>query len=513
MDNFDKMLKNAMQDPSHLEKSPSLSADEKARILQLTMNNIAEEIKIENKGVLKMKKFRRKLPIILAAALGVSVVSVSAATYFHMKAPLAQSLQTTPSEAASIPIGGVDLISSDSQNDVTINALQVIGDHYGFYVLLELTSPSFTDEKIDFEDSMVTIDGIDTLYWDFNPVSYADHTVSAVLNVRTPANVVGKTLDLCLENLKTEETTLSGKWHLNWNLAYEDVSQTYSVGQMINLYGGKANFDSILISPLSVYVTLTEEELFDTYGEANDTITVKLKDGTIITSNPDNTYNDTTVIGLYLGKLIEPSQIESITFAGVEVSMNADFEITENGIGKVLTISHTPHEKEINKLLKAESDAFINHLGASSNVQVNMTITYDYQMPDERFTVNYIATVTHGDHTTTSYQALSDFNLTNGTRNNSAEGIDLSIITNAIANKRYELKTQDLALAEAQKAYLSTLTATDLDTLFNSINFTEDKGNLIYPTTFMLANDDTMLVSIPAPSKSGDHIEFVVSPE
>ena len=513
MDNFDKMLKNAMQDPNHLEQSPSLSLGEKARILQLTMNNIAEEIKIENKGVIKMKKYRRKLPIILAAALGVSIVSVSAATYFHMKAPLAQTLQTTPSEAATIPIGGTDLISSDFQNDVKIQALQVIGDHYGFYVLLELTSPSFTDEKIDFEDAMVTIDGVDTLYWDLKPVSYEDHTVAAILNVRTPDDVVGKTIDLSLEKLKTEKTTIPGKWHLSWDLDYEDVSEEYGVGQLIDLYGGKATLDSIFVSPLSVYVKLTEEEPFNTYGEFNDAITVKLKDGTVITSNPDNTYNDTTVIGLYLGKLIDSSQIESVTFAGVEVTMNTDFKVADNGIGKILIVSNTPHENELNKLLKAESDAFIAHLGASNDDQVDMAITYDYQLPYERFTVNYTATVTHADQTTTSYNALSDFNLTNGTRNNSADGIDLSIITNAIANNRYELKTQDNKLAKEQKDYLSALPSSTIDTLFNSINFTEANGSLVYPTTFMLANDDTMLVSIPAPSKLGDHIEFVVSPE
>lgn len=322
MDDFDQLLKNAKQNADYLDTKASLSSAEKTRILNLTLENITQEVHSEKKGAIKMIKMKKRLPIILAATLGFGVVSISAATLFHLKAPLAQSVNVSQNEADSIAVAGSDIMATSTNEDVTVNATQVIGDKYGFYVLLELSSPKFTDQNINFDETNVEIKGVDTLAWDFNTISYKDHTVYAVVNVRTPDNLITKDIHLTLSNLISNNTTTKANWDLNWKLDYSDVSKEYTVNKMIDIYGGKALFNKVYVSPLSVYITLDEKETFDTYGDFDDSITVKMRDGSVITSNSDNVYNDTTVIGLYLGKLTNPSDIENVTFAGLEVPIN-----------------------------------------------------------------------------------------------------------------------------------------------------------------------------------------------
>lgn len=513
MDDLDQLIKDAKQNTDYMANRAPLSSAEKERILNLTLGKIAQEMNMETKGVIRMKKIKKRLPIILAATLCLGVVSISAATFFHLKAPLAKSVNVTTSEANTIGVAGADLMACCSQSGVTINATQVIGDQYGFYVLLEMSSPEFTNQNISFDDSMVEIDGVDALTWDFNTVSYENHTVYGVINVRTPDNLIGKDIHITLNQLTTDTQYIADAWKLNWKLDYQDVSKEFAVNQMIELYGGKALFESVYVSPLSVYVTLDEKEAFKTYGDFDDTITVKLHDGSVITSNSDNVYNDTTVIGLYLGKLTNLSDIESVTFGGIEVPINSNFEVQENDAGKKLVVSNVgSNEADINRILEEDSTAIIQSFDLTSGT-LDMDITYDYQEPNSRLVVTYTGLYTHTSSYPTSFYAISDIDLQKATRRNCADTIDLSLVKEALKSGQFEILADSEELKSAQRDYVMNLSDDVLDALLSDINFSDKNGSVQKPQVFLLDQEDTLLVSLTTCHAIGDHIELVITPQ
>ena len=514
MDDFDQLLKNVKHNTDYLDTRAALSSAEKTRILNLTLENITQEIHSEKKGVIKMRKMKKRLPIILAATLGLGVASISAATLFHLKAPLAQSVNVTTNEADSIAVAGTDIMASSSQEGVTVNATQVIGDQYGFYVLLELSSPDFTSQNIDFEETNIEINGVDTLAWDFNTISYKDHTVYAVVNVRTPNNLINKDIHVTLSNLTSDNKNTKATWDLTWKLDYSDVSKEFAVNQMIDIYGGKAIFNSVYVSPLSVYVTLEEKEAFDTYGNFDDSITVKMRDGSVITSNSDNSYNDTTVIGLYLGKLTNLSDIQSVTFAGIEVPINSHFSIEDNGAAKKLVVSNIGNnESTINQLLQEDADAIINAFDID-NGQINMNIDYDYQEPNNRLVVTYTGDyqLKDGSYPLT-YYAVSDIDLQKAERRTSVNQIDPSLIKEALHTGNFEINVKDDKLKKAQKDYVMNLSDEEFNAILSDVNFTNTNGKVTMPQAFMVDNEDTLMISLPAIHAIGDHIELTIMPQ
>ena len=65
MDDFDQLLKNVKHNTDYLDTRASLSSAEKTRILNLTLENITQEIHSEKKGVIKMRKMKKRWQMLL----------------------------------------------------------------------------------------------------------------------------------------------------------------------------------------------------------------------------------------------------------------------------------------------------------------------------------------------------------------------------------------------------------------------------------------------------------------
>lgn len=314
MRNLEELLKNIKQVNTFIEPTP-LNTTEKEILLNKTMAKINAERKV---GLTMSHK--KRFTLLVAATLSMSVIAISATTLFQMNDTFAKYFNFNAEKEQSKPLPGMDVKESVTEKDVTIDATQVVGDGYGFYVLLEVKAPHLSSKCIDFENINVTIDKADTLSWNYVIASHTQDTTSIILNVQTSENLIGQKINLTLTNLLTDTSTLQASWPLSWTLDYKDVSKLFDVNQMIDLYGGKALFKTVAISPFSVYVNLVEKEAFSLHGGPyDDTIIVTLNDGTVLTSTSDNTFNDTTTIGMTFGKIIDLSTIKSITFAGTQV--------------------------------------------------------------------------------------------------------------------------------------------------------------------------------------------------
>lgn len=340
-----------------------LETDEKKRIYNLAMSEIEKETRertsqetetksqgrnfgeqeagkktsgrgIEKKG--RMIKHHTVL-VVLAAVLAFGLVACAVAYHYS------DAFRTYFGSAGDdVKISGTVLLAEESFEGVTVRAKEVVGDSYGCYIYYQIEVKDIEDWQLP-EAEEVSIELPATSYTVLDPAQGAvnGNTADFIIGVRTSENLQGMKCKFTLSNPGYYDASdrfvpfCEHDFSLSFDLNYEDVPTEIDVNKEISIYGGKATFDKISISPLSVTVFLTETEQFKREaselpeGESvNDQLTVRFMDGSIRDSyclaDDYDIFDDTTVISMGFHKMVSLDDIENITFAGVTVP------ITEN---------------------------------------------------------------------------------------------------------------------------------------------------------------------------------------
>lgn len=334
MKDIDEVLNDINKYESFHNES-SLEGDEKKRILEMTMKKINDESikKSRNVGFSK----RKICLLIIASILIFSMVGASVAVIFKWNEKLSNYLKVDKAQKEELNSTGMEINESVTENNLTITAVQSVGDKYGIYILLDILAPEdiTLSKDYDFSRIKMKIDGLVAYQSKFSIIDAKNNTATLLVSVNTSENVNGKKItlemnDLGYYNINDDEqfnSVIKGVWNLSWNLNYKDVSKDYKVNRNMKIYGGEAVFESINVSPFSATVILSEKTKFDIHShdspwDNNQGLSVKLKNGDIIDmNNCGNIFDDTIVITMSFGRIIDVNEIESISFDGEEVKI------------------------------------------------------------------------------------------------------------------------------------------------------------------------------------------------
>ena len=157
-------------------------------------------------------------------------------------------------------------------------------------------------------------------------------------------NLTGKEICFTLMDLgdgrgEDFRSIVDGEWNLKWKLSYQNNAKKIKVNKRIDLYGGKYNWDSISISPLSVSVstTMIEQGIIhqsdDETVDLNDESYVDFADGTRLNKeymDTDDIYMDGANVSMTFHSIKEFDDIVSVTFAGVTIPVNPDNRQSKN---------------------------------------------------------------------------------------------------------------------------------------------------------------------------------------
>ncbi|MDD6213640.1 MAG: DUF4179 domain-containing protein [Firmicutes bacterium] len=361
MTEFEKTLKDLKNEPKDAE---ALSEEEKKSILGKTLLKIGKKRRL--KTVLS-----KKTAIVCAVAI-VCIGAVSAATeIFNMKPEFARYFRTENNQ--DVPAIGTDISLFDEKHGIKLTAEQVIGDDFGFYVLLKLKgdgSSEYTFESVD-----VNVEGSKvTQCSDLVQIGCEDaDSASYMLHIITDGNVIGKRITISCKNAginnfdpdKQEyvfDTARKGTWKISWALNYNSVANAVDVNREVNVFGGTVNWKKVSISPVSATVFLEKKTDYQTEcEEPNDTLIVQLKDGTRFRSDyadSSDVLNNVDTISLYFGRIVDFNDVESISFSGETVQINENdseqnrISYANNNVG--ITVSLT---EKLNDVISNETES------------------------------------------------------------------------------------------------------------------------------------------------------------
>lgn len=263
-------------------------------------------------GTKKKTRFVPRVGLAVAAAaacltIGAGAAEITTGAVSDFFAPLFGTAHTEIIDSIGYPVG-----VSDSSGGVTITADAIIGDTNNVCVLFTLTKDdgsawenipdsgylSFEDSSLDF--NLLEADGFSSAHggsWFIdetpgdNVLQYVEQrTVDGSIQ-RCGAKETMKNLCVWNDETETMETVAKGKWTLRFDLDFEDTTQAFPSGQMVEFLGEPATVTDITFSPIAFRIDLeqarTEYPLQDSYKyldgktEALDAMQVllELKDG------------------------------------------------------------------------------------------------------------------------------------------------------------------------------------------------------------------------------------------
>ena len=351
MSHLDRMLEGMKEyEPDQNEVDEMMDESEKERLLNSVTGKIEKEKEtLETKGGRRKKKHinvKQRITKIAAAIALVFItgnVVVVGATMLHLNEKfLSYFGQDELNESESEEnYRKVDATSVDK--GVTIEVDQVLGDDHGFYALFSVKGVKDAERVIEpnFRDYNVVIEGIeDDVPISYNVLKIYDDTedeFSFMLKVNSQ-NLTGKEISFILMDFGDGQSDdfrsiVDGKWDLKWKLSYQNNAKKIKVNKQIDLYGGKYNWDSISISPLSVSVstTMIEEGVVhqsdDEMLDLNDEFYVDFADGTRLNKefmDTDDIYMDGANVSMTFHSIKDFDDVVSVTFAGVTIPVNPD---------------------------------------------------------------------------------------------------------------------------------------------------------------------------------------------
>ena len=351
MSKLDRMLEG-MKD-YELDKNggdEKMDEDEKDRLLKNVMEKIEseksdmkEQDKSTNRKGRKLKGSVTKAAAIIGLVFITGNVAIVGAKMLHLNDKFSSYFGQETSNDVEIEENLRDVDAKAVNKDVTVEVDQVLGDDYGFYALFNVKGVKDTDSIIEpgFRDYEVKIEGVkNNIPISYNVIKVYDDKedeLSFMLKVNSQ-NLAGKEISFTLKDLGDGcdgdfRKIVKGKWELNWKLSYKNNAKKLKVNKSIDLYGGKYNWDSISISPLSVSVSSTMKEQGiihqsdDESVDLNDEFYVDFADGTRLNKeymDTDDIYMDGSDVSMTFHSIKKFDDIVSVTYAGVTIPVNPD---------------------------------------------------------------------------------------------------------------------------------------------------------------------------------------------
>lgn len=357
MSQIDRMLE-AMKgyEPDQNEVDEMLDESEKERLLKSVMGKIEKEKEtLEARGGRRNKKHANvkhrvtKIAAAIALVFITGNVVVVGATMLHLNEKFLSYFRQDELNEREIEENYRKVDATAENKGVTIEVDQVLGDDYGFYALFNVKGVKDAERVIEpnFRDYDVKIEGIaEDVPISYNVIKVYDDKedeFSFMLKVNSQ-NLTGKEICFTLMDLgdgrgEDFHSIVEGKWSLKWKLSYQNNAKKIKVNKRIDLYGGKYNWDSISISPLSVSVstTMIEQGIIhqsdDETVDLSDEFYVDFADGTRLNKeymDTDDIYMDGANVSMTFHSIKEFDDIVSVTFAGVTIPVNPDNRQSKN---------------------------------------------------------------------------------------------------------------------------------------------------------------------------------------
>lgn len=351
MSHLDRMLEGMKEyEPDQNEVDEMMDESEKERLLNSVTEKIEKEKEtLETKGGRRKKKHinvKQRITKIAAAIALVFItgnVVVVGATMLHLNEKFLSYFGQDELNESEIEENYRKVDATSVDKGVTIEVDQVLGDDHGFYALFSVKGVKDAERVIEpnFRDYNVVIEGIeDDVPISYNVLKIYDDTedeFSFMLKVNSQ-NLTGKEISFILMDFGDGQSDdfrsiVDGKWDLKWKLSYQNNAKKIKVNKQIDLYGGKYNWDSISISPLSVSVstTMIEEGVVhqsdDEMLDLNDEFYVDFADGTRLNKefmDTDDIYMDGANVSMTFHSIKDFDDVVSVTFAGVTIPVNPD---------------------------------------------------------------------------------------------------------------------------------------------------------------------------------------------
>ncbi len=319
----------------------TLTEQEKKRI----QDNVMKEI-----GSKRKRWSKRGISILIAAAIGVSTLSVAVAAAFEMSPAFQKFFGVSQeSDIALLNAASGQVVASDTKGGYTVDVLGVVGDQRCVNILLELTAPEgeIVTDMYRFAASRIWLDAVDSMGWyvsqieDENPV---DNKGSYVVSCTTGDNFSGEKANLILGNLVDGSTASEdpdgngellevGEWNLEFTMDYRDTSKTYKVNREFPFNGEMVTLKSMSLSPLSVSFELQSKldlENLEMSGKGNlltdesgeYDVSIQMKDGTVFrefTGSGTGSEGLKSVATIQFAKVIDPADIISVTYRGLTI--------------------------------------------------------------------------------------------------------------------------------------------------------------------------------------------------
>ena len=308
------------------------------------------------KGEEKKVKFKRKIPVTLAAAIiliAVGITALAAVTVFNEK--FVELFNISEQQAEVLEGSAQAPEASATDNGVTVNVLNTLVDNHGIYTLYEVLLP---------ENVKITKELLDNnLQWKFDNlyfkteeaqstmgmgggsrkiVDFSEHKLT-ILKYDTSNQKILNNQELTLEledlvyftyteNDIIENTLIDCKFSFSWELVYENLTKVIEVNKNTVIYPGKNNIlTQIEVSPMSVWINIEGD---DTMMAAKpvikfkngETIEFDAKNGSNVTSNfanfLDGREGGIITFGYNFDEFHDMSEYESIIVGDLEIKVN-----------------------------------------------------------------------------------------------------------------------------------------------------------------------------------------------
>lgn len=287
---------------------------------------------------------RKFLGSALVAILILSIASltvIAATLGWHHK--LIEYFNNPTAEQMELMNGAFDApMISKTDNDITVNVFQTLADNHGIYVLyeVELQEDIKPNENISWEKERLKIQykntdkKIGSGGYAYSKVIGKDKNKYTMLYIRTGVGeIANQKLTFELEGLKkvylfpneerAEYEKISNcKFSFEWDFEYVNSGTAWNINQKI--YNGKGVITDVDISPISLWITITGEQIDDIKD-----IKIQFNDGyEIVINNKEYVtqytplHGSINTISYDFNEIITVNDIRSITIGDQIVKVN-----------------------------------------------------------------------------------------------------------------------------------------------------------------------------------------------
>lgn len=369
MKNIENLLQElSRQDIGSERKETTLTESEIKRLHEKTLQKINGEIhtktNVENRKSKKQnnitthpsfwRRYSRPFAAAAAACL-VCMVGVTAFAAFSFDDSIRnffniydnQSQQTAEKLTTNVN-------ASDESNGIRLDLTQTIGDHSGFYAVINASDLKDVPYTLEFGSYELAITGKDGTSYDYTADTISSTSVnkgitkfpmlvSGINNNGNDVDINNSQIALSLKNIGYRNnhgrfvTLQKGSWKLNWIFQTNAEPEQINVDKDIRLMDSEGHWTNIVVSPLSLtaHYTITKQgkthftqKEWNKY-EKSDRLTIDFTDGSRIDSRFEDdvteSWGDASNEGykrIGFNQIIDAKTIASVTFGGETITLH-----------------------------------------------------------------------------------------------------------------------------------------------------------------------------------------------